>query len=64
MDDFNETIETTDSFGKELAKTAALSVASTAGTFGGLVLVGLVIEKVRTRRARKAAEETASPEAE
>lgn len=63
VDDSNETEPT--SFALELAKTAALSVAATAGTLIGFGLVGYgvdVVRQFRTKRAeKKAAAELAVP---
>ena len=66
VDDSNETEPT--SFTQELTKTAALSVATTAGTLVGFVLVALGVDAVRqfrTKRAEKkaAAEPAVSAEA-
>lgn len=54
MDTLNELSES-GSFGKDLAKTFALSTASTAGMIGGLFIVGLVLEANKKRKAKKAA---------
>lgn len=43
------------SFGMDLAKTFALSAASTAGLLGGLFLVGVVLEAVKKRDEKKKA---------
>lgn len=63
VDESNETEPT--SFAQELTKTAALSVATTAGTLVGFVLVALGVDAVRqfrTKRAeKKAAAELAVP---
>ena len=63
VDDSNETEPT--SFTQELIKTAALSVASTAGMLIGFGLVGYGVDAVRqfrTKRAeKKAAAEPAVP---
>ena len=61
--------ETSDtSFATELAKTASINVAATAGTLAGFVLVGLAVDQVqkfRTKRAaKKAAADTTDPTAE
>ncbi len=52
MDTLNE-ISESGSFGKDLAKTFALSTASTAGMIGGLFLVGLVLDANKRRKSKK-----------
>lgn len=47
------------SFGVELAKTASINVAATAGTLVGFVLVGLASSKYRQVRANLAAKKAA-----
>lgn len=42
-----------ESFKKTLAKTFASSVVGTAGSIGGLMVVGVVVNKLQERRARK-----------
>lgn len=54
MDTLNE-ISESGSFGMDLAKTFALSAASTAGMIGGLFVVGLVLDANKRRKSKKAA---------
>lgn len=58
VDDSNET--ETDSFALELTKTAALTVASTAGTLVGVILVAFGVDAVRQFRTKRAAKKAAS----
>lgn len=51
--DENETTNT-DSFGKEVVKTLAISTAASAGTLVGFALVGFTATKVQEARARRA----------
>jgi hypothetical protein len=46
---------TTDSFGKEIAKTLVVSAVATAGTVLGFAAIGLVINKVEARKAARLA---------
>lgn len=46
-----------DSFRKSLAKTFVTSLASSAGVWGGLVVVGLAASAVNRRRDKKEAAE-------
>lgn len=70
MSDFDTTPETTvtddseGSFAVELAKTGALSLASSIGVLGGMALVGLGVGKLQERRDRKAAEAAAAKAAQ
>lgn len=57
------TVEQTDpSFKMELAKTASINAAATAGTLIGLVAVGLTVDKVRQLREKRAAKKAAAEE--
>jgi len=51
----NDIDATEDSFGVQIAKTLALSVVSTAGAFGGMMLIGIAYEKYSDRRTKRAA---------
>lgn len=53
MDTLNDLSES-GSFVMDLTKTFALSAASTAGLFGGLMIVGLVLEARQKRNKKKA----------
>lgn len=46
-------LDNTDSFGKELAKTFAVSTATSAAVFGGFVAVALLTPKVKSWFAKK-----------
>ena len=57
--DETETTENTESFGKEIAKTIAVSAASTAGVVIGFTIAGAVVSvftEARKRRHEKKAE--------
>lgn len=41
------------SFGKEIAKTFVISAVSTVGMVAGLIVIGLVTEKIRDRQNKK-----------
>lgn len=59
MDTTETTLEsTTDSFGTELAKSFAVSAASTAGMIVGLAAIGFAKQKWETRRKAKDANVT------
>ena len=63
--EFDTTVETYEdfeneeelSFGAEMAKAAAISVATTIGTVAGMIVVGFAVEKIqkftKKRKARK-----------
>lgn len=48
-----ETETEADSFGKEVAKTLAVSTATSAGVFGGFVVIALLTPKVKAWFNRK-----------
>lgn len=54
----------TDSFGKEIAKTLAISTAASAGTLVGFAVVGFTAAKVQEIRARRAEKKAAKLETE
>lgn len=64
MDNTFETPETSDSvetsFGKEIAKTLALSTATSAGVVAGFVVVGLAITKFEELKKKRAAKKAAA----
>lgn len=53
MDTLNELSES-GSFATDLAKTFALSAASTAGLLGGMIVVGFLLEARQKRNKKKA----------
>lgn len=53
----------TESFSKTVAKSFILSTVSTAGAFGGLLVVGTVLGAVSKRKQAKEPKETAPTEA-
>lgn len=59
--DIDTPADETDGFGIVLAKSFAVSAATTAGTIGGLLVVGYVVTKIQERKAKK---EAAKKEAE
>lgn len=59
--DIDTPADENESFGVVLAKSFAVSAATTAGMVGGLVAVGYVVTKIQERKAKK---EAAKKEAE
>lgn len=64
MDEIETALESeTSSFGKEIAKSFALSTAATAGVLAGFVVVGFTVSKVQDlMNARKAKKDNAEIE--
>lgn len=64
MDNTFETPETSDSnelsFGKEIAKTLALSTATSAGVIAGFLVVGLALTKIQEIKKNRAAKKDAA----
>jgi len=64
MDITFETPETSDStetsFGKEIAKTLALSTATSAGVFAGFVVISLAVTKFDELKKKRAAKKAAA----
>jgi hypothetical protein len=48
-----DTPETEPNFGVEIAQAFAVSLATTAGAFAGMILIGAVYGKVQQRKAAK-----------
>jgi len=57
------TLETTEiSFGKEIAKSFAISTAVTAGSWAGMIAVGLAVSKIQDLKKKRAAKKAADEE--
>ena len=55
--DINEPFFTAD-FGKDIAKSLIINAAASVGIFGGMIVVGLIAEKIQARKIKKSEKKT------